>query len=1000
MPYVRRLRVLYMFFACTFLFGFSLFAQDRAALDGVVTDSSGAVIPNAKIDVVSPLTGFHRITESGANGLYELTPLPVGTYTITVTKEGFRVSRISDVALDYGQTRTFDVKLEVGNIEQGVSVTATAESVNRTNAEIGGVIESEQIKKIPVSGRNWAGLMLLAPGAINYGDGAQRSIRFSGHSLDDSNFTFDGVDSSGVQEQTQKADTRLNIALDAIQEFRVSTSNYTAESGAAGGAQINAVSKSGTNQFHGSSFYALRSDALDSRSPFDGSTLPPFSLHQFGASLGGPVVKDKAFFYFNYEGLRQSLGQTFTNLVPNASFRAQVLAKSPSLAPILNAYPVGQTSIDSVTDQITKVTTDTVREDAGMARFDYRFDSRNSALFRYNLDNAYIDNPTDALGGHNVIPHIPTNIVIQYERIFSPQTINVAKLGMNRANYHNWGYGTAPVAVGMPGFDGVSDTSLDTEVGTTYSYIDDLTRIMGRHTLKFGVDVRRVQLNNSGNTLTTSSLDYATLADFINNQADSATYLQGEGVVGNRRTIFQGYLQDEFRAKPSLTLNLGMRYEYYSVMHEILDRSAVVDVAACGGFCPKGTPYYDPNTKDFGPRVGLAWAPSSLHGNTSIRTGFGLYFGGNQNDDFSDPAESAVPRYSLSSSDFPSLDFPLTAFLDPKNQLFSPKAIDRHRKDLYYENWDFAVQHQFARDWMLQVGYTGGQGHHLFNKYTVNLINPLTGKRPLAGFGSFGLKANDGNNNFNALQVSLNRRFTRGLLYQMNYMFSHGIADASIGSGEAVAIQNMACRACDRSSTNIDVRHTMTSNFIYDLPIGQGHKFLQDGPASKILGGWGLAGIVSARSGMPVNITMSRKAGDLLDGNTSSQRPNLVPGVSIYAANQTITNWFNPAAFSLPAKGTWGNAGRYLGKGPDMFEVDSTLQKRFKVTEKLALNFRASAYNLFNHPVFANPSGSIGSLTGSAPVSAGFGRITKVINTGAVGTGAPRRFEFMFRAEF
>jgi hypothetical protein len=443
-----------------------------------------------------------------------------------------------------------------------------------------------------------------------------------------------------------------------------------------------------------------------------------------------------------------------------------------------------------------------------------------------------------------------------------------------------------------------------------------------------------------------------------------------------------------------------MRYEYYSVMHEILDRSAVVDVAACGGFCPKGTPYYDPNTKDFGPRVGLAWAPSSLHGNTSIRTGFGLYFGGNQNDDFSDPAESAVPRYSLSSSDFPSLDFPLTAFLDPKNQLFSPKAIDRHRKDLYYENWDFAVQHQFARDWMLQVGYTGGQGHHLFNKYTVNLINPLTGKRPLAGFGSFGLKANDGNNNFNALQVSLNRRFTRGLLYQMNYMFSHGIADASIGSGEAVAIQNMACRACDRSSTNIDVRHTMTSNFIYDLPIGQGHKFLQDGPASKILGGWGLAGIVSARSGMPVNITMSRKAGDLLDGNTSSQRPNLVPGVSIYAANQTITNWFNPAAFSLPAKGTWGNAGRYLGKGPDMFEVDSTLQKRFKVTEKLALNFRASAYNLFNHPVFANPSGSIGSLTGSAPVSAGFGRITKVINTGAVGTGAPRRFEFMFRAEF
>jgi hypothetical protein len=995
------LRLLGTILFCTCVFSLSLFAQDRAAIDGVVRDASGAVIPNAIVELDSTGTGLHRTAMTSATGQYELTPLPVGSYTIKFTKEGFKPTVINNVELDYAQTRTFDVKLEVGAFEEGVSVTASADSVNRTNAEVSGVIESEQIKEIPVSGRNWASLMLLAPGAINYGDGAQRSIRFSGHSLDDSNFTFDGVDTSGVQEQTQKADTRLNIALDAIQEFRVSTSNYTAESGAAGGAQVNVVSKAGTNQFHGSTFYALRSDALDSRSPFDGSTLPPFTLHQFGASLGGPVVKNKAFFYLNYEGLRQSLGVTFTNFVPSAAFRAQVLAKSPSLAPVLNAYPLGQTSINSVTDQITKVTTDTVREDAGMARFDYRFDTKNSVFFRYNVDNAYIDNPTDALGDHNVIPHIPTNIVIQWQHILSPTTINVAKTGMNRANYHNWGYGTAPVELSEPSFDGVSDTSLDTEVGTTYSYIDDLTKIIGRHTLKFGVDIRRIQLNNSGNTLTTSSVTYATDTDFINNNADAATYLQGEGVVGNRRTFYQGYAQDEFRVKPELTLNLGLRYEYYSVMHEILNRSAVVDITGCGGFCPKGTPYYDPNTKDFGPRVGIAWAPAALHGNTSIRTGFGLYYGGNQNDDFSDPAESAVPRYSLSSSDFPNLAFPLTAFLDPKNQLFSPKAIYRHRKDLYYENWDLVVQHQFARDWMLQVGYTGGQGHHLFDKYTVNLINPLTGTRPLAGFSSFGLKANDANNNFNALQVSLNRRFTRGLLYQMNYMLSHGITDASIGSGESVAIQDMACRACDRSNTNIDVRHTMTSNFIYDLPFGQGRQFLQSGTTSKILGGWAMSGIISARSGMPVNITMSRKAGDLLDGNTSSQRPNLVPGVSIYAANQTINNWFNPAAFSLPAKGTWGNAGRYIARGPDMFEVDSTLQKRFTVTEKLALNFRASAYNLFNHPVFSNPSGSIGALTGNPPsVSGSFGRITSVINTGAVGTGAPRRFEFMFRAEF
>lgn len=296
--------------------------------------------------------------------------------------------------MQYGETRTIDARLQVGGTTETVEVTATAEALNRTNAEVGGVIESEQIKEIPVSGRNWASLMLLAPGAINYGDGAQRAIRFSGHSLDDSNFTFDGVDTSGIQEQTQKADTRLNIALDAISEFRVSTSDYTAESGAAGGAQINVVSKTGTNEFHGSTFYAVRNDALDARSPFDGPDLPPFTLHQFGASFGGAVIKNKAFFYTNYEGLRQNLGQTFVNFVPNAAFRAQVLARSPALKPILDAYPMGQTPNDSVSDVLTKVASDTIREDAGMFRFDYRFNDTNTAFVRYNVDNAYIDRPT------------------------------------------------------------------------------------------------------------------------------------------------------------------------------------------------------------------------------------------------------------------------------------------------------------------------------------------------------------------------------------------------------------------------------------------------------------------------------------------------------------------------------------------------------------------------------------------------------------------------------
>src|SRR5499433_1744520 len=346
---------------------------DQAAISGTVTDSSGAAVQGAKIELLSLATGLHREATTNTTGIYHLPALPIGNYKITVLKEGFKSVEFPNVELSVGQPRTIDVQLEVGTISSTVQVTSAVETLNRSSAEVGGLIEAEQIKEIPVSGRNWASLMLLAPGAVNYSDGSQRNIRFNGHSIDDANYTFDGIDNNGVQEQTQKAESRLNISLDSIAEFRVSTAAYTAESGAAGGVQVQVVSKTGGNQFHGSTLYALRNDALDARSPFDGPTLPPFTLHQFGGNFGGPIQRDKAFFFANYEGLRQDLGITQISYVPNAAFRSKAIATSPALKPILDADPVGQIPLDSTTDQINKVASNTVREDAGMFRFDYRF---------------------------------------------------------------------------------------------------------------------------------------------------------------------------------------------------------------------------------------------------------------------------------------------------------------------------------------------------------------------------------------------------------------------------------------------------------------------------------------------------------------------------------------------------------------------------------------------------------------------------------------------------
>ena len=374
------------------LFCLSLLAQtDRSSLNGTVTDSTGAVVPNVAVKVVSESTGLHRETMTTSAGNYEIPALLIDKYRLTFTLAGFKPFVMEGIDLTVGQARTVNARLQVGSQTDVVDVTASTELLNQSSAEVGGVIEATQINEIPLSGRNWATLMTLAPGAINYGGGSQRDIRFNGHSLDDNNFTFDGIDTTGIQEQTQKAEPRLTISLDSIQEFRVSSAVYTAESGAAAGVQVNVVSKTGSNSFHGETFEYLRNQIFDTRSPFDDSNIPPFRLNQFGTEFGGPIIKNKLFFFANYEGLRQTLGQTYINAVPDAAFRAQVIKTSPALEPIMNAFPVGQISNgDGVSDQLRVQKSNTTREDSGMMRLDYHFSDTSTAYLRYSIDNALV----------------------------------------------------------------------------------------------------------------------------------------------------------------------------------------------------------------------------------------------------------------------------------------------------------------------------------------------------------------------------------------------------------------------------------------------------------------------------------------------------------------------------------------------------------------------------------------------------------------------------------
>ena len=971
---------------------------DRANLNGTVTDASGAMVPLARVEATSRETGFKRTADTTPAGAYNIPGLPIGTYDLTFSREGFRTFEVRGIQLSVGQTRTVDARLEVGGISAKVEVQAEVAALKQSNAEIGGVIAAQQVRSIPLNGRNWADLMALAPGAIDAGSGGgsdQRDIRFSGRSRDDNNYTFDGIDNSGVQEQAQKSDTRLGVSLDAIAEFRVNSAVYTAESGASGGGQINVVSKTGSNAFHGGGFEYFRNDAMNARGPFGPATLPALTQNQFGGNFGGPVVRNRTFFFANYEAFRQETSSNPQGLVPSASFRQRVLAASPALKPVIDAYPTATTypaattqvqSLSADIDSIRPLLKPTQREDSGLLRLDHRFSDNTTMFVRYNVDDLLKLTPA-VMGNTGTLTLRPQNVVVQLLHIFSPTVINETKAGMNRSAYRSGNVLVLPVTITGFGFSDLGARSLDLEIGTTWNYVDNLTILRGRHTWKMGAEIRRIWLNNTGEGVANATLTYTSPANFINNVADSISYNAELPIGGNRRTFWMGFVQDEIKARPNLTLTLGVRYEYFSVMHEVRNRSLVVDPLGCGGFCPAGTPYYAPDRNNFGPRVGIAWSPALLKGKTTLRTGFGVYYGGNQNDDFSDPHESSAGRYSLSSAVVKNLAYPIEPFLGQLQSLgLAPKGIDRYRRDLYYENWDFDIQQQLPHSFVLSTAYTGSEGHKLFQSRATNLIDPATGKRPLTQFGQFGIKHNDANSNFNALQVSLLRSFTHGFLWQTQYQWSHGIADGSIGAGEGIAVENVSCRACDRSSTSFDVRHNFVASAVYQLPFGTGRHFLHHGLAGRMIGGWDLSGTGLARTGLPVNIVVTRSAANMLDGNAGSQRPDLAPGASIIpAGGQTINQWWNIAAFAVPAKNTWGNSGRFLARAPGFYEMNAALEKRFPVHESLSASFRAEAFNLMNHAILNAPPANI-----STPAT--FGKIT--------GSSNPRKLQLMFRVEF
>jgi hypothetical protein len=1001
---------------------------DRSTLNGTVFDPSGAVVAGAHVEAVSTGAGKQREVLSNDVGIYLIPKLPSGQYVITFSHDGFQTLKFEKVDLEVGKTVTLDARFQLATTSAQVEVLSATPLLERNSAEIAGTVGSAQIQNLPTNGRNWAALLILAPLAIDDGGGDERSIRFAGRARDDNNYKIDGVDATGIQEQAQKSSTRLQISADAIEEYRVSSALYTAEYGAGAGGQVDLVSKSGSNEFHGSAFEFLRNSEFDSRSFLDldldpaapaKTGVPPFRMNQFGGTFGGPIVKDRTFFFLSYEGIRQFRGQTLHAFVPNLALRQQILQTSPQMKPILDAYPIGQLAVDSQTDEYTHQGQISSHEDSGLFRLDHRFSDNTFFYARLVIDDAFAQAPNGNLRDTQQVINRPQNYVLSLQHILSPTIFNEAKFGVNRSPFHNPQASVLNYSVSSNNFETLNNDSADIEIGTSWSYIDNLTINRGRHTFKMGIEVRRIWLNQ-GQTNDTS-VSFTDNNSLIHDQLDSFTVRTGWYSRGLRHTFILPYFQDEWKVRPDLTLNLGLRWEYYAPITEVNDHVTLFDLYGCHGICPPGAPLEYPNYTNFDPRVGIAYAPTAK---TVVRTGWGIYHGAAQNDDRNSALESSNTRISLTSADVPNLSFPIEPFL---GQAIAggqtPRALNRHHKDLYAMEYGLSVQQNLPANFLLDAGYFGSSGRRLFARSFVNVIDPVTGQRPLPGFSAVDIKNDDGVSSFNSLHLSASRRLKNGFLWEAKYLWSHSINDGSIGGGEANAPENVACRSCDRGPSAFDVRQNLVVNSVYELPFGPGKPYWSQGLGSRIFGGWQLSGIGVWHTGHPLTVTINPDSSLIPDGNGGSdQRPDVVPGVSVVPAHQNANNWINAAAFTSPPTDSngkllrFGNAGRGLVRSPTTWQVDVAITKEFKLTERVNLEFIAQAFNLFNRNQLADPNFALNynppdstSAVGYLTPTSSFGQITSLVNQNSnsdkfaadnTGSGLPRELQFALRLRF
>ena len=1050
-----------------------LLAQSyRGSIRGKVVDPSGGLIAGAKVTARNNATGQERSTVTGPDGAYVLAELPAGEYAVTAESTGLSpVAQNVIVSVGLDTTADFDLTHVEKKVEN-VTVTAAAPVIDESRDVLGEVVERKLVADLPLNGRDFGKLVALVPGATVEPSGVAAvqdgfgQFTINGNRDRSNNYTLDGTDNNdpffnnSALNQTGIGGAPASLLpIDAIQEFNLQ-SQFPAEYGRNSGAVINIITKSGTNQFHGGAFEFVRNDMFDARNYFNRAPAPQtaFRNNQFGVSIGGPVIKDKTFFFGAYEGQRERVGSDFTLLVPTSTQIANAqqdainngVTPNPALTKILGLFPQ-PTGFNGTTGTVAGTVKDKNEVDSLIVKLDHNLSETEQLSGRYAFASSQQVFPLGGLGGGagSRLPQFaqqsPTRVQvvsISLLSTLSSQKLNEVRFGYSRyrtsftsldSNFDpstdGIDFGTGKLGLPEIDFGGIFDNLGATaysiprgRVSQSYQILDNFTWLSGRHTVKFGGEYRRAVISAFNDNLERGDFVFGTGNGFDPDPGTdilAAYYLGYDSYVsadaGNtQRTTYNNglafFAQDDFRATPHLTLNFGARWEYFGPISEQnnilanLGSDALLHMVGTGGV--NGA--YNRDLNNFGPRFGFAWNPLPR---TIVRGGYGIFFDYIPQDlmiaNFTNDAGLVTPPIgpkpvqplNFNSAQWSGAPGPV---LSPSSGPFDIFFTPRNLVTPYSQSWNLNLQQEMTKNVALQVGYVGSKGTKLVRLLDANQPD-VNGNRPNANYGFMDEFATVSASTYNALQATLRVQGAHGLSGFAGYTFSKSLDDASDGidyNFSTVALpQNSYDLAAEHGPSNFDTRHRFTAAFTYQIPRFGGPKRLAEG--------WQLNTIFTAQSGRPVPIvnsddTSGANADVYPTPSNYHQRPNLVPGVnpinSNWESSPDTIGYLNANAFVDPPYGTFGDLGRNAIYGPKYWDLDFAVSKNTPITERLNLQLRAEFFNIFNHPNFALPNWFV------SPGSPPDGLITQTpdqaqTNPG-LGGGGPRVIQLAAKLSF